>query len=322
MLDFGGMNALAAVARTGSVSTAAQILHITPSAVSQRIAKLEREAGQILLERSGRGVRLTGAGKLLVERADGMLAMMAEAEAELAAYKGSVVGNVKIAGFSSAVRGLLPTVLSQLTSTFPALHIEVFEREPKESIDELLRGNVDIAIIQDWESARLILPPEVATARLLTDIFDIAVPDGHRLADHSTVTLNDVAQDKWVMWPTGWQCHDWLTDTLRSVGARPDVAYTAGEHATQLSMVAAGFGIALIPRLGRGPLPPGVRMIGLTPAPLRTVYAGRRRSIAIRPAVRETVLALEVAARDKRSSSDPEARALPRDCIDRTESSM
>jgi DNA-binding transcriptional LysR family regulator len=189
MLNLERMRVLHAVAVTGSVAGAAQVLHVTTSAVSQQMARLERETGHRLAERHGRGIRLTEAGLLLAGAAGRLLAQAEEAEAALAGYAGSVTGRLTVAAFATAVRGLLPGALRDLRSRYPDLSVSVSEQEPHEAIPALRRGDADIAVVQDWADARLDVPGGLSRADLADDPFDAALPAGHRLATRASVTL-------------------------------------------------------------------------------------------------------------------------------------
>ena len=296
-LELGLLRALHAVARGGSVNAAAEALHLTNSAVSQRIAKLERDVGQDMLERHGRGVRLTDAARLLVDHAERILSLVDEAEAALEGHRGAVVGTVSVAAFPTAARGLVARAMSLLHGDFPHLRPVLHEHDPVLSVPLLVRGDVDIAVVQDWFDVPLDLTGDLQRADLLQDVMDLAVPATHALADRDHADLAEVAREPWVSWPRGTVCGDWLRHVLRGHGVEPRIEHAVDEYPTQLAMVAAGFGVALIPRLGRDRVPPGVRLVAVTPGLTRQVYAVWRAETTNRPAVRATVEALVATAR-------------------------
>jgi molybdate transport repressor ModE-like protein len=164
MFNFERLRTLHAVAARGSVNAAATALHVTNSAVSQQIAKLESELGQSLLERSGRGVRLTDAAAALVAHTERMLSEMESAEAEFDAQRNRVFGQITVAAFPTAARGLAPPALQSLRSLCPHLEVVLTEEDPPESIPLLVRGDIDLVIAQDWENAPL--PPLEASRKL------------------------------------------------------------------------------------------------------------------------------------------------------------
>ena len=256
---------LHAVWTAGSVAGAARILHVTTSAVSQQMARLERETGQQLTERQGRGIRLTEAGTLLARDAGDLLTDLERVEARLAEHRGVVAGTLSVAAFATAARGLLPGVLADLRSRYPGLSVSLSEREPHEAIPSLSRGHLDLAVVQDWADDMLTVPEGLSRQDLLDDPFDVALPAGHPLAGRDSVAIAELAGDDWISWGTGHICHDWLVRTLHAHGSGPRIVHTASEHSTQLALVAAGLGAAVIPRLGREPAPPSVRFVPLDP---------------------------------------------------------
>lgn len=292
-MDLERLRVLHAVHTAGSVVGAARALHVTTSAVSQQMARLEREAGQRLTERHGRGIRLTEAGELLAGEAGDLLAHAEQVEARLAAHRGTVAGTLSIAAFATAARGLLPAALCDLRSQYPDLSVSLSEQEPHQAIPALRRGDLDLAVVQEWPDTPLAIPGGLARRDLLEDAFDLALPAGHPLAGRDSVAIKELADDEWISWSTGQICHDWLVHTLRACGAQPQVRHTASEHSTQLALVAAGLGTAVIPRLGREPVPASVRLVPINPSPVRRIYALWRASTALRPAIRATLDALE-----------------------------
>jgi DNA-binding transcriptional LysR family regulator len=288
-LNLERLRVLHAVGATGSITGAARALHVTTSAVSQQLARLEREVDQQLLERRGRGVRLTEAGALLAGEAGELLTHVERVEAGLARRRGAVGGELAVAAFATAVRGLLPGVLRELRTRHPELVLSVSELEPYEAIPALRRGHLDVAVVQDWAQALLTVPGDLSRQHLLDDRFDVALPAAHPLAGRAAVTLAELAGDDWITWSSGQLCHDWLTSAL---SIRPRVAHTASEHSSQLALVAAGLGVAAIPQLGRDPVPPAVRLVALDPPPVRHVAALWRTSATARPAIGATLRAL------------------------------
>lgn len=297
MLNLERLRVLHAIAVTGSVRGAAETLHVTTSAVSQQIDRLEREIGQPLVERQGRGVRLTDAGAVLAGHASSLLAEVERVEADLAERSGAVVGPLTVASFATAARGLLPFALRSLRS-YPRLSVRLTELEPTDALPLLLRGDVDVAVVQDWAESPLTLPEGLSTRHLLDDTLDAALPTSHPLADTESVGLADLASSDWVTWTSGQICNDWIEQSLRSEGVRPELVHTASEHSTQLALVAAGVGVAIIPRLGRDALPADVRIVPTNPPLTRRVFAAWRTTSTRRPAIGAVLDALTEAASD------------------------
>jgi DNA-binding transcriptional LysR family regulator len=295
-LNLDRLRALHAVSEHGSIIAAAETLNVTTSAVSQQLAKLEAETGQTLLERYGRGVRLTDAATALVLRTHRVLSLLEEAEAELEANDTAVAGPITIAAFATAARGLAPQAIAALRRRYPQLAITFHEQEPGESIPKLVRRDVDLIIVNDWQNAPLALPDGLTRAPLFDDVADIALPPGHRLARARRVRLRELSGETWIAWQAGSICHDFLLHTLRKEGHDPKITHTAGEYATQLALVAAGLGACILPRLGRGPVPRGVSVVPSEPALKRHVYAAWRTHATRRSAIRAAVEQLQLAA--------------------------
>ncbi|KUL76801.1 MULTISPECIES: LysR family transcriptional regulator [unclassified Streptomyces] len=296
MLNLERLRTLDALARHGSVSGAAEGLHITTSAVSQQMSKLEREVGQRLLAKNGRGVRLTDAGRLLAEHAARILSQVQLAQSDLEAQRGQVVGELRLVAFPTALRGLFPAALTALRAEHPALRVRSRELEPEGGVAAVVRGDADLAVVLDWYNKPLPMPEGLAKASILKDRVEIAMPEGHPLAERAEVTMEDFADDEWVAWPEGEFCHEWLLYTLRTEGIEPRIAHRAEEHHTQLALVAAGLGVCVAPRLGRDPMPPGVRAVPVRESVHRHIYAVWRADADRRPSIRAAVRALRSAA--------------------------
>jgi DNA-binding transcriptional LysR family regulator len=296
MINLERLRSLHAVSTHGSLHAAAEVLNVSASAVSQQIAKLEREVGEVLLEKRGRGVMLTDAGLLLARHAGSALSVLRQAEAELDARKAVVSGNVTVGAFATAIRGLGPAALKRLAADHPRLQVNLAELEPSEAVPLVVRGDLDLALAQDWNGQPLPVPDGLERAPLFDDIADIALPCEHPLAGKASLSLAELAGEPWISWRSGSICHDWLMLTLRSQGREPRVQHNALEYATQLALVGAGLGVAVLPRLGRGGVPDDVRIVAVKPALTRHVYALWRRDASRRTAIMATVEAFRHSA--------------------------
>ncbi|AIR97106.1 LysR family transcriptional regulator [Streptomyces glaucescens] len=307
MLNLDRLRTLDALARHGSVSGAAEGLHITTSAVSQQLAKLEREVGQRLLAKHGRGVRLTDAGRLLADHAARILSQVSLAESDLEAQRGRVAGELRLSAFPTAARGLFPTALAALRAEHPGLRLRSCELEPERGIQGVVRGDLDLAVVLDWYNKPMPLPDGLVKAGILDDPADIALPAGHPLAGRDEVDLAELAEDEWITWAEGEFCHEWLVFTLRSKGIEPNLGHRAAETHTQLGLVAAGLGVCVVPLLGRHPVPPGVVTVPLRQQVRRHVYVVWRADADRRPSIRAAVRALRAAGESV--TGQPEAAA-------------
>jgi DNA-binding transcriptional LysR family regulator len=321
VLNLERLRVLQAVARHGSVTAAAAELHVTTSAVSQQLARLEHESGTTLVERNGRGIRLTDSALLLAGHARAILSMAERAQADVDAQAGAVAGRLVLASLPTATRGLAAPALRHLAAAHPALRVELTEADSSESVPALVQGAVDLVIAHDWSNAPLSAPDGLTRTLLLEDRADIAVPATHPLAcpaqnqaqdqagdpDGTAVELDQLGPGPWICGTVGTSCHDWLTFTLRSARLEPRITHTANEYATQLALVAAGLGIAVMPRLGRGQVPAGVHMIAVRPALRRNIYALWRTTAARRPAISAAVAALRAVAASETAASQTAA---------------
>ncbi|OKI97267.1 LysR family transcriptional regulator [Kitasatospora sp. CB01950] len=292
MMDLGRLRALHAVAVHGSVGGAAAALGFTPSAISQQIAKLERETRTVLLERQGRGVQLTDAARGLADTAQQVLALVEQAEVTLEEQRGRATGRLLVAAFATASRGLLPAVLADLRVGHPELDVRLLESDPYPAAELVARGEVDLAVVQDWASVPLPVQEGLDRLDLGTDPVDLLMPANHPLAALDSVPMAELRGQRWTSVPPGNICHDWLLHTMRELGEEPDVRYQVGEFESQIALIAAGLGLGLVPRLARGPLPPQVAARPVTPQPVRRVHALWRTRTSRRPAVTVTLDAL------------------------------
>lgn len=289
MFDLVRLRVLRTVADQGTLAAAADVLHLTPSAVSQQMAKLEREARCVLIERHGRRVRLTEEGRLLAMHAERILGAVEQAEADLDERRGEVLGDFTVAAFPTAARGLLPKVVVAMNQRYPRLRLYLREVEPYDAIAQLSRGDLDVAIAQDWVNVPIAVSDRLCSRDIGHDRIDVALPERHPLADAPSVALSDLAGERWIASTAGTICHDWLMSTFRNAGYEPEIAHQAVEFPTQLTLVAAGLGVALVPRLAGDHVPDGVRVRSVEPAMSRRVFAVWREESGRKPAVRAFV---------------------------------
>ncbi len=295
MIDLEAFGSLTAVDRYGSVVAAADALGYTPSAVSQQIKRLEKQAGVSLLERVGRGVMLTGSGRQLVDQGARLLADLESIEAGLHLAASTVAGHLRVAAFSTAMRGLVAPAVARVTTRHGELTVSLMEREPWDTIDLVAAGQVDIGVVHSWGDVTLAIPDHLEASHLADDVADVLMPAGHRLAQRRTVSPKDLVDEGWIATPEGTICRQWLLRMYQGTGRLPRIAHQAMEFETHIALVDAGLGIALIPRLGRGPLPHGViAKLTRDPVPSRQITVVHRRSMTDSPAVRAMVDALRV----------------------------
>ncbi|WP_173100888.1 LysR family transcriptional regulator [Actinomadura verrucosospora] len=289
------LRALHAVSVHGSIAAAAEAMHVTPSGVSQQLAKLERETGHALLEPQGRGVRLTRAGHVLAGHAARVLAQLSAATAELDGLREDAAGPVRLGAFVTAARSVLPPALAALRERHPGLSPTLREGEAENVLPALARGDIDVAMVESWDTLPTPFPASVSNLPLSSDVIDLALPAAHPLARRRTVDLHELHGLRWAAWTAGGTCERQLVQTLREHNAEPEIVCNVADYPTQLAFVAAGLAAALIPRLGRDPVPAGVRMLATRPAVRRRIYVAWRTEAA-GPAVDACVEALRAAS--------------------------
>ena len=293
MIDPVALRSLVTVERLGSVGAAATALEYTPSAVSQQIKRLESQTGVQLLERRGRGVLLTEAGRSLTESARDLLAEMERLEARVRGIEGQPVGSVRLAVFATAYRGILPGVLERLRLRAPGVVLKADEVDPWDAVDAVAAGSHDLAVVPHWEPLPLAIPSHLEIRHVGRDVADVLVHRAHRLADRGELSVQDVLDEEWVSVAPGSICHQWLVKMFADVGRAPRIRHLALEFATHVSLVGGGHVVALIPRLGRGELPGNVKAVPISqPVSARTVSVLWRSTMGTSPALIAVVDAL------------------------------
>ena len=267
-MDVRRLRLLLELTRRGTITAVADALAYTPSAVSQQLAALEREAGQPLLEHAGRRVTVTPAGVVLARYAESVLALLEEASAALAASRDSLSGPLRIGAFPSAARLILPRVLVTLGQDHPALDLMVTELDPVQVPDALRGGALDVALTFVYDYVPAEPDPAIETEPLLDETVYLAT------ADPAQVTVADCRDAPWISGSPETLCHAMVLRTCQASGFTPRIRHHADDFATVLALVAAGQGVSLVPQFGVVDAPTGVT---LAPLPSR-----RRTSIAHR----------------------------------------
>jgi molybdate transport repressor ModE-like protein len=247
-LDVGRLRLLREVDLRGSIAAAAREVGLTPSAVSQQLTILEREAGTPLLDRSPRGVLLTGAGQALVARARSILELLEEARADLDRLTGELSGHVRIGTVASAAAALVSTAAIRLAAEHVALELTVTVAEPARSIDQLLNGDLDIAVVDVYDGVPVPVPDYLLATDLCTEPLVVVSAVG-ALPGQGAVTLAELSGSSWVMPPLDAACGQAGRFACRAEGFEPQVRWETADMLLLVRAVAAGHGIAVLPRL-------------------------------------------------------------------------
>ncbi|HEX5310138.1 MAG TPA: LysR family transcriptional regulator [Solirubrobacteraceae bacterium] len=296
MLNVGRLRVLVEVARRGSFSAAAEDLSYTQSAVSQQIATLEAEVGLTLLERHARGVRLTAAGEALCEHAEGVLARLEAAEADLAAIAGLRAGRLRMASFPTAGATLMPLAIANFRAAHPDVELTLAEGEPEQIAPRLRSGELDLALLFEFAEP---LEGMGAMRRvgLLEDPMCLALPGSHPLAGKSDLRLEDLSGEAWVQTSLASPCALHVVRSCHVAGFEPNVAFESDDYQTVQGLVAAGVGVALIPELALSVVREDIAIRALSPAPpQRQVFAAAPADARLSPATPAMIEILRLTA--------------------------
>jgi DNA-binding transcriptional LysR family regulator len=286
MLDVRRLRVLREVAARGSFSAAADALAYTQSAISQQIAALEREAGTKLVDRSARGVRLTDAGRALVDHADIILARLADAEAELEAIAGLRGGRLRLAAFPSVAASLMPVAIARFRERHPGVELSMDLAEPPEAEQRLRSGECDVAVTNLATLSGSIEGLEYVP--ILEDPMYVAMPAGHPLARRQTLRLEELAEEDWMLGSLN-TCPDTsiFLRACQRAGFEPRIAFHTDDYLAIQGFVAAGMGVSFIPDLALVTVRDDVviRSLGARP-PVRHVVAATLAGSFVSPAKR------------------------------------
>jgi DNA-binding transcriptional LysR family regulator len=296
MLEVRRLRLLSQLARHGTIAEVAKVVGYTPSAISQALAQLEREAGVTLLERDGRRVRLTPAATALAARTDRVLAELDAAEAELAAEGESVRGELTIGAFPSAAAAVVAPAIAELSSQHPELFCSIREHEPEDGIALLRSGELDLLISESYEHVAGAPVGGLDEHLLVTEPLLLLMPN--LPAVRQALALESLREAAWIAGLAGTQFAAALDQACRAAGFIPRIVHRADDAFLFHALVAAGLGIGLLPALACADCN-GVQFVALRPAPPhRRVSALARRGTAERPAVRAALETLRRSAQE------------------------
>jgi len=289
------LNVLRVVAARGTVTAAAETLSYSPSAVSHQLRSLADDLGVPLLEREGRGIRLTAAAQVLLNHADDLFARWEEIRSELAATDPAQVTSFRLCGFSTAASALMPYVAAEVRVHHPRCRVRIIEADPEECFDLLLAQHADLAVVVATAAIPPSGDPRFDQEPLLDDPLDLLVPADHPLATRSSALLSEAADEPWIMDRAGRPLHGLVVSACAAAGFTPSVAHESTEWDTGAALVGAGLGVALIPRLAR--IPTGDRIVRVPlrgdPTPARRILTAVPSGGRDHPAVTTALTALE-----------------------------
>jgi DNA-binding transcriptional LysR family regulator len=305
VLHVGRLQVLCEVLRRGSFSSAAEALSYTQSAVSQAIARLESETGTPLVIRDRRGVRPTAAGATLADHAELIFAQIEAAETELAAVLGVRGGRLRVASFPSAGATLMPLAVAIFRRGHPDITLTLAEGEPEEMAPRVRAGECDLALLFKFPGVGEGVDDGLRTVSMLEDPMHVALPADHPLAAKRALRLSDLRDEDWVQTSEPSPCARHVVRLCLTAGFEPRVSFESDDYETVQGLVAAGVGVALIPRLALTRLHPRIVVRELSPrSPVRNVVAATLRGPAVAPAARTMLRILLDVADDYRALPD------------------
>ncbi|MFJ2030822.1 LysR family transcriptional regulator [Streptosporangium sp. NPDC087985] len=295
MIDTRRLRTLRAVADHRTVTAAAAALYLTPSAVSQQLVALEHEVGHRLLERDGRGVRLTSVGRILLGHANEVLAQLERAGADIAAYTTGTAGEVKVASFATAIGLVVAPAVGTLRDKEPGIQVRILDAEGDQSLTMVLDGAVDVAVAVEYRGAPAEDDRRLSRIPLYSEPFDVVLPSDHPLAQGG-VAVADLAGETWIGPYPGNPCHDVIALACEHAGFTPEFAHSSDNFSAVVALAGAGAGVAMVPRLAlRGTDLSGV-VIRPVAGPERRVFAAVRRGAERHPLLIPLLDALQEAA--------------------------
>jgi DNA-binding transcriptional LysR family regulator len=287
MLNLNRLKVLSEVVSRGSFSAAAGALAYTQSAVSQSVARLEAETGTTLVVRDRRGIRPTAAGATLLDHAEAIFAQVQAAEDELAAVLGLRGGRLRVASFPSAGATLMPQAVATFRRRHPEIALSLAEGEPEDISPRLMGGEFDLALLYEFPQDTEVADAALALTPLLQDPMHIALPAQHELALRPDLSLADLRFQDWVQTSAPTPCARHVVRSCLEAGFEPNVTFESDDYETVQGLVAAGVGVALIPRLALTRVHPGIVVRALQPSsPVRRVVAATPAGASIAPAAR------------------------------------
>ncbi|MDG4669345.1 LysR family transcriptional regulator [Mycobacterium sp. 236(2023)] len=291
MLNLWRLRLLQELAALGTMTAVADAMLITRAAVSQHLSQLETEIGAVLVERDGRRVRLTEAGLRLVAHSNELFQMIEEIEADVAAAKKSVSGDIRLAAFGTFSASIAPVVVSALLAEHPQLSLSFTELEPTEALRAVHAKQVDIAVVDN------LVPSQAQTSALEffplgTDYFYAAVADTHPHAGKAAIHLNDLAENQWAINESAVAYHGYVLNACWEAGFSPKIVASCKNTLATLEFVRRGWAVAVLPGLATTQCPPGVAMRKVEPPLQRSLFAAIVAGSSRRPATAAALTAL------------------------------
>ena len=303
MLHLGRLHLLHELSVLGTISAVAEAAHLTRPAVSQQLTQLGEDLDTVLIERQGRGVQLTPAGRRLVDRARTLFQIVEDIEAELAAANFAVSGEIRISAFGSLASSIVPQAISYLIEQHPQLNISFTELEPSEGLRAAAAKQVDMAIVDDIANSEL-LANILEYYPLCMDHFDLVVSSQHKLANRKSVRLMDLSQERWALENSADTYHRYLLNACYADGFAPKMVSSSRNTIVTLEMVRSGWAVTVLPRMGLryAEKDPDFCIIPIEPVMMRRVSVAIFKGTAKRPVIAAVLDALRFTVKSKQAN--------------------
>lgn len=280
------------VDRRGGVTAAAGALHYSPSNVSQTLDALADDVGTPLLERVGRGVRLTEVGRVLAQHAEILLDAEQRARSAVEEARHTLAAQLHVGVIPTVAAGLLPPTIAELAASHPEIVLTSNETDPEDAVSDLRRGDLDLAFLLDYPAAPEPWTPGLTLVELGTEHLQVAAPTG--VLPGPVVALSELAEADWIVSGPHTYYGRAVRAACRDAGFPLRIRHQADEQATAFAMVAAGLGVTLVTDLGRVFCPPhGVDIVPLAEPVPRSLVVAHRPDAVLRPAIRTVLATLE-----------------------------
>ncbi len=275
MLDLRRLRLLRELKIRGTIAAVADALSYSSSSVSQQLSLLEAEAGVALLTKVGRRVQLTPQAELLVAHTALLLERVEQMETELESSLTEVRGTVRLAVFQSAALGIIPQALTLLATEYPALRVEITQREPENALFEVWARDFDLVIAEQYPGHSAPRQPDLDRVALCRDELRLG----------GAASLAEAGQGAWVMEPRGTASRHWAEQLCRTAGFEPDVRFETADLQAHIRLVESGHATALLPDLVWGGRTPAIPLVSLPGEPSREVFTSVREASRERPTI-------------------------------------
>ncbi|MFX8860138.1 LysR family transcriptional regulator [Acinetobacter baumannii] len=294
MLNLSRLRLLHELSILGSITAVAKSVHLTRSAVSQQLSLLEEELDIVLLQRVGRHTELTPMAHLLVNRSLELFKIVNDIESEIAMTKVKTSGQIRIALFASAAIGIIPNCISLLNQTYPLIEMEMRELEPNEGLKAVAGNQVDIALVDNMQN----LEPYSSTLDfipLCTDYFNVVASSKHFLANHNTIKLKDLSNEKWVFNQYALNFSNFINNAFHAAGFKPNIVGNYKNSTASLELIKHNYSLTILPFLSIFHLieDKSFAFVRIKPLMSRQIFIAIPKGTMSKPIVNVTIQALK-----------------------------